>query len=34
VLKTGYMLERLTRAGEGLVPYLEARTEIGDVVVR
>jgi amidase len=34
VLKVGYVLERLTRVGEGLVPYLEARTEMGDVVRR
>jgi amidase len=32
VLQVAYVLERLTRVGEGLVPYLEARTEIGDVL--
>jgi amidase len=32
VLKVGYVLERLTRVGEGLVLYLEARTEVKDAV--
>jgi hypothetical protein len=34
VLKVGYVFEQLTRVGEGLVPYLEARTEIKVVVRR